>query len=77
MARPTAEEFEQLPFYGWLARPDSLPLDIEEIRSALFIWNGDIEAAAGLLKVTAAQLKKPIRKSPHLQRLIKRLREPS
>jgi hypothetical protein len=75
VSRPQPDEFVCLPYYGcWDQRPDSLPLDLDEVATALFLANGDLKAAADLLKVTVAQLKKPIRRTPRLQHLIERIR---
>jgi hypothetical protein len=73
--RPSPDEFVPLPWFPWDSRPDTVPLDTDEIATALYLANGDLQAAAALLKVTVAQLKKPIRKTPRLQQLIERLRE--
>jgi hypothetical protein len=74
--KPDPSEFVPLPYFPWLSRPDSLPLDIDEIATALYLANGDLKAAAALLKVTVVQLRKPIRKTPR-QQLIERLRDPA
>jgi hypothetical protein len=74
---PQPDEFEPLAFYPWLRRPSTVPLTSDEVATALYLANGDLQAAAARLKVTVAQLKKPIRKTPSLQHLIERLREPS
>ena len=52
---------------------DKLPLDQEEVATALFLKNGDINRAAERLRVTPARLNKCIRKSPRLIRLQARL----
>ena len=36
-------EFLPLPYFLWLSRPDSLPLDVDEIATALFLSHGDLE----------------------------------
>jgi hypothetical protein len=77
VARPSPEEFVPLPYFPWESRPDSLPLDQEEVATALYLANGDLKAAADLLKVTMGALKKPIRRMPRLQHLIERMRQPS
>jgi hypothetical protein len=73
--KPEPDEFVPLPYFPWKSRPDSLPLDTDEIATALYLANGDLRAAAALLKITLTQLKKPIRKTPRLQQLIERLRD--
>jgi hypothetical protein len=77
MRRPTADEFVPLPWYNWDARPDTVPLDLDECATALYLANGDIKAAAARLKITVAQLNRCIRKWPRLQRLIVELAAPS
>jgi hypothetical protein len=74
--KPEPDEFVPLPYFPWKSRPDSLPLDTDEIATALYLANGDLKAAAARLKVTVAQLRKTIRKTPFLQRLIERSRTP-
>ena len=69
MRRLSPEEFVQLPFFPWASRPESYPLDVEEIATALYLENGNVHAAAALLKVTPARLMKVVRRSPRLQRL--------
>jgi hypothetical protein len=75
VSRPTADEFEVLPFYGWPSRPETLPLDVEEAATALFLYDGNIDRAATRLKVTSRQLKKTIRRYARLQQLLIRLGE--
>ena len=76
MARPHPGEFVQLPYGPWDSRPETLPLDVDESATALYLANGDVKGAARLLKVTEWQLKKLIRKHHKLQRVIERMQEP-
>jgi hypothetical protein len=64
-----ASEFEPLPFYPFDERSLSLPLDVEEAATAIYLARGDISAAASLLKVTSSRLNKLIRRSPRLMLL--------
>ena len=64
-----ASEFEPLPFYPFDERSLSLPLDVEEAATAIYLARGDIGAAAALLKVTPARLNRVVRGSLRLQRL--------
>jgi hypothetical protein len=70
---PTREhstaEFVPLAFFPWDSRPESLPVDIEEAATAIFLAHGDIGAAAVLLKVSASKLNRIVRRCPRLQRL--------
>jgi hypothetical protein len=69
-----ASEFVPLPFYPFDERSLSLPLDVEEAATAIYIARGDINAAAALLKVTPARLNRIVRASPRLMRLQAALR---
>jgi hypothetical protein len=53
-----------------------MPLDVDELCTALFITRGDIVKAADLYKITVQQLKREIRRDVRLQRLLRRLGEP-
>jgi hypothetical protein len=69
MRRPTPDEFFPLLYFGLLERPLSLPLDVEEAATALYLAHGDIDKAAARLKVTPARLDRVICRSPQLMRL--------
>jgi hypothetical protein len=71
--RPQASEFFPLPYFPWLERPHSSPLDVEESATALFLSDGDIKKAAERLKVTPDRLRRAISKSLRLERLRERL----
>ena len=73
MTDPSPDEFVPLPYFPWDTRPESLPLDVDECATAIFLSNGDHDTAAKLLKVDRRQLKAVIRRSPGLQRLLTRL----
>jgi hypothetical protein len=64
-----ASEFEPLPFYPFDERSLSLPLDVDECATAIYLSHGDIGAAAALLKVSPARLNRVVRASPRLMRL--------
>jgi hypothetical protein len=68
-----ADCFLPLPYFPWLERPAVMPLDVEEVATALFLKQGDLTAAAERLRVTVARLNRTIRKSPRLIRLQTRL----
>jgi hypothetical protein len=70
---PHPEEFLPLPYFPWLSRPDNLPLDVDEVATALYLARGRLGAAAERLKVDDRRLRKAIRRSPKLQRLLVRL----
>jgi hypothetical protein len=73
MRRPTPDEFFPLPYFGWLKRPLDLPLDVEECATAIYLKNGDLDAAAARLKVTPARLDRVVRRSPRPMRLRARM----
>lgn len=47
-------------------RPDQLPLDIEECRTALWRCRGNITKAAQLLKTSSQRLRNFVKRSPYL-----------
>jgi hypothetical protein len=55
-----------LPTAPYAERPVSLPLDIEECRTALWISRGNISEAAKLLKTTSFRLREFVKKSSYL-----------
>ena len=65
----SVDEFVQLPYFGWDSRPETLPLDVEECATAIYLAKGDIRVAAARLKVTVAKLNRLVRKCPRLVRL--------
>jgi hypothetical protein len=65
-----ASEFLPLPYFPWLSRPETLPLDPDEAATALYLAKGNPAAAAALLKVSPARLNRVVRRSPRLQRLV-------
>ena len=76
MREYSRDEFVPLPFFPWIERPLTLPLDDDECATALFLAKGDVNAAADRLKVMPARLQRSIRKSRRLIRLCEDLREP-
>lgn len=50
----------------WDVRPDDLPLTIEEVRTALWVNEGNITKAALTLKVDSSRLRRYIAASPRL-----------
>lgn len=53
----------------------SLPLDIEECRTALWRANGNISDAATILKVSSIRLRKFVKNSPYLSAQMEEARE--
>ena len=64
------EEFAPLPFYPWDERPITVPLDDDEVATALHLAKGDVPAAAVLLKVGSHLVDRRLRRSPTLQRIL-------
>ena len=69
MSRPTPDEFLPLPFYPFDERSLTYPIDQEEAATALYLSNGDVSAAAELLKVSIPRFNRVVRRSPRLMRL--------
>jgi hypothetical protein len=64
-----------LPAFGWETRPSSVPLDVEECRTALWLHRGNVTNAASRLKVSPGRLRHFVNASPRLQRECKEARE--
>lgn len=64
-----------LPTVPYDERPDALPLDIEECRTALWLHRGNVTEAAKRLKVTPARLRAMIRNSPRLAKEVEEARQ--
>jgi hypothetical protein len=63
------EEFLPLPYYTWDIRPSTMPLDVEECATALYLSDGVLEDAARRLKIPALKLVRFIARHKRLQRL--------
>lgn len=59
-------DLKPLPTTPYDERPDSVPLDVEEVRTALWIFKGNVTEAAARLKVTSLRLRNFIRGSARL-----------
>lgn len=64
-----------LPTQPWDVRPDELPLDIEEARTAIWRTSGNVSRAAEILKVPPARLRALVKKSDYLLREVEEARE--
>jgi hypothetical protein len=64
-----------LPTAPYDERPSSLPLDVDECRTAIWLNRGNITEAAKQLKTQAARLRKFVASSPYLQREVEEARE--
>lgn len=62
------DNLNTLPTMPYNERPDDLPLDIEECRTALWLCKGNITDAASMLKVRSSRLRAFVKASPYLQR---------
>jgi len=60
------DDLQTLPTMPYDKRPDALPLDIEECRTALWICRGNVSRAASLLKVEPSRLRRFVAASPRL-----------
>lgn len=57
-----------IPTQPWNERPAELPLDVEECRTALWTFRGNISDAANYLKVPSSRLRRFVANSPYLSR---------
>ena len=64
-----------LPTMPYAERPEELPLDIEECRTALWLCKGNITDAASMLKVRSSRLRAFVKASPYLQREVEEATE--
>lgn len=62
------EDLLPLPTAPYNERPESLPLDTEECRTALWLAHGNISDAADTLKITSSRLRAFVRASSYLTR---------
>lgn len=64
-----------LPTAPYPERPDSLPLEIEECRTAIWLCRGNVTEAAKLVKVTSGRLRKFIAGSAYLSAELRESKE--
>lgn len=64
-----------LPTMPYDERPISLPLDVEECRTALWRTRGNVTKAAALLKTSSDRLRRFVRSSPRLSAEIEECQE--
>jgi hypothetical protein len=69
------DDLVPLPTAPYSERPVSLPLDVEECRTAIWRCRGNVSEAAGLLKVTPGRLRSFVRASPRLSAEVAEARE--
>lgn len=55
-----------LPTAPYLERPETMPLEVEECRTALWLARGNISKAAEILKVPSSRLRRFVRNSAYL-----------
>jgi hypothetical protein len=63
------QEFAPLPFYPWESRPETLPIDQDEAATAIHLGH-NLPKAAALLKVPEFRLKRLVKASPRLSRIL-------
>jgi hypothetical protein len=66
VTRDLPNDLSPLPTVPWEERPDHVPLDQEEVRTALWLNDGNVSTAANQLKVTSRRLRAFIGSSPYL-----------
>jgi hypothetical protein len=64
------DEFLPLPHYPWDERPPTVALDVDECATALHLAQGDLPAAAALLKVPLHKLNRQVLAHPRLARIL-------
>lgn len=69
------EDLVPIPTQPWDTRPDALPLDTEECRTAIWMHQGNITNAAKHLKINPQRLRNYVKKSPYLSREMDEARE--
>lgn len=69
------DDLVPLPTAPWDERPDSVPLDVEEARTALWLASGNIGKAAARLKVPSNRLRKFVNASARLTEVVAEARE--
>lgn len=69
------QDLVPLPTMPWDSRPDSLPLDIEECRTAIWQSRGNITDAAKRLKISSMRLRRFVASSPYLSAEVGEARE--
>lgn len=69
------DNLKPLPTQPWDNRPLELPLDREEVRTAVWRASGNITRAAQLLKVSPSRLRTFVRKSEYLQQEVEEAKE--
>lgn len=60
------DDLVPLPTMPYDERPPSLPLDVEECRTAIWRTRGNVTQAAALLKIPSNRMRKFIKNSPYL-----------
>lgn len=69
------QDLVSLPTTPYDTRPDELPLNVEECRTALWLDRGNVTKAAQRLKVTPNRLRRFVDNSPRLREEVKEARE--
>lgn len=64
-----------LPTQPWDERPDAIPLDREEVRTALWLTRGNVSGAADTLKVSSQRLRRFVANSPYLSAQLEEARQ--
>ncbi len=60
------DDLVALPTMPYRERPEELPLDVEECRTALWMVQGNVTEAAKILKTTSQRLRRFVKSSPYL-----------
>ncbi len=69
------DDLKPLSTMPWNERPDALPLEVEECRTAIWRSGGNITEAASLLRISPTRLRTFVRNSPYLSAEVKEVQE--
>jgi hypothetical protein len=72
---PQPNNLKPIPTQPWDDRPEELPLDREEARTALWVANGNVSEAAAILKVSPSRFRRFVNSSDYLRRELEEARE--
>jgi hypothetical protein len=68
-------DLKVLPTMPYEQRPEDLPLDVEECRTAIWLHNGNITEAAVELKIPSARLRRFVKNNAYLSAEVEEARE--
>jgi hypothetical protein len=69
------QDLVPLPTMPWSVRPDELPLNVDEVRTAIWLESGNVTKAAKRLKSDPLRVRRFIKQSPRLSAELKEAEE--